>query len=556
MPNQTPARGESPWRHDEPSVDHPRETIQNSSENFQSPTDFVRSLSEKIIRKTLADMDARDTIDHGHASKVCTSFTGKGSDFSNTPSDEASHGLEFAQRMMSQKNGTTDDGVKRNLLPALELDRNFDRARGAQVQDRFDPYQTCRQYEDVPLAHVRVNNARACDDTVLSALSNPTFNEPRQTIDEGTTMRRQHSFASDFRTTVDALSATDEQSVQIAELEETTTSRKRRRARPRPRYEMDNVEDNESINPGCAGFIGAIYDELCAPMAKNGGARKPKNKVKLRGKDCSSEETLRTEEETDDDENGDWSRKSSTRKETPISGGEAFDALGTLATSFVDEILENMGVVKICAPEGGATTKKTEKRKVQGTKKRNTTFGEDWNCSPIAEAGDDDDAADDIISRLSNKTPPADTLRQRELQTRPTNRKSLPPRPSSGRSPRSKQNGPPVRTAVRPQLRPKSQPPMRSKSRQGDTNERALDRIQEIMKKSERPTSKRRTESVMKNLELLKDMRGSDVGALVGRKTTTIKILSYDNTGVISQDNAQEKKRGGRKGLLGFRRKK
>jgi hypothetical protein len=564
-PNHTPLRVPSPfvaspWRHDEPSVDHPRETIQNTSwESFENPTEFVRSLSEKIIRKTLADMDARDTIDHGHSPRVGTSFTGKGSDFSNTPSDEAGHGLELAKWINSRKTGTTDDGVKRNLLPTLEEDRNHDRARAAQVQDRFDPYQPCKLYGNAPFEHVRVNHARECDETVLSVLTNPTFNESRQTMYESKTMSRQHSFTSDFQTTVDALSATDEQSVQIAEREETTPSRKVRRPSSRRRYKVDNVEDDESIKLGCIGYMDAIYDEYCAPVAKNGGGRKRKNKVKLRGKDWASEGTPRTSEESDQDDNGDWGRKSSTSEATTVSGGEAIPSLGTLATLFIDGILENMGAVKISAPDDGATSKKTpQKRKVQGaSKKRLTTFGEDWNCSQIVGAQDDDDAADDIISKLSNRNTPTDTFRQRGRQTGSTDEKCLPPRPTSGRSSGRKPNRTPVRTAVRPQPRSKAEPQMKSNLRQGDTNEKVLAHIHETIQKGERPISKKRTESVMKNLELLKDMRGSNGGGSpVGRKTATIKIISYDSTEVVSQGDAQETKRGGRKGLLGFRRKK
>jgi hypothetical protein len=66
----------SPWRHYEPSVDHQWETIQNSWEIFENSTEFVRFLSEKIIRKTLTDMDERDMVDHGHSPRVGTSFTG------------------------------------------------------------------------------------------------------------------------------------------------------------------------------------------------------------------------------------------------------------------------------------------------------------------------------------------------------------------------------------------------------------------------------------------------------------------------------------------------
>jgi hypothetical protein len=172
---------------------------------------------------------------------------------------------------------------------------------------------------------------------------------------------------------------------------------------------------DKSIKLGCVGYIGAIYDEYCAPMAKNGGRRKRKNKVKPRGKDWASEGTPRTAEETDDDDNGDWGRKSSTSEGTPISCSEAIDSLGTLATLFINGILGNMGAVKICVPDDGATTKKTpQKRKVQGaSKKRLTTFGKDWNCSQMVGAPDDDDAADDITSKLSNGNPPMDTFQRR-----------------------------------------------------------------------------------------------------------------------------------------------
>jgi hypothetical protein len=97
---------------------------------------------------------------------------------------------------------------------------------------------------------------------------------------------------------------------------------------------------------------------------------------------------------------------------------------------------------------------------------------------------------------------------------------------------------------------------MKSMSRQGDTDEKVLDHIHGIIAKSGKPISKRRTENVMKNLELLMDRRGSDGGSPVDRKTSTIKIISYDSTELISKDDSQEKKRGGRKGLLGFMRKK
>jgi hypothetical protein len=69
-----------------------------------------------------------------------------------------------------------------------------------------------------------VNHAKECDETVFSVLTNPTSNESRQAMYEGKMMSRQHSFTSDFQMTVDALWATDEQSLQIAEHEEMTPS--------------------------------------------------------------------------------------------------------------------------------------------------------------------------------------------------------------------------------------------------------------------------------------------------------------------------------------------
>jgi hypothetical protein len=99
---------------------------------------------------------------------------------------------------------------------------------------------------------------------------------------------------------------------------------------------------------------------------------------------------------------------------------------------------------------------------------------------------------------------------------------------------------------------------MRSKLQQGGIEEIEFDRIQDILKKAERPHSKRISVSVMRNLELLKDSRGPEVDdfgetgrvASVDRKSSTINVIGYD------RDDVQDKKRGGRKGLLGFLRKK
>lgn len=582
-PTQTPHDASS-WRHDDPSVDNPRETIRYS-------TEMVRSLSEKIIRKTIADMDVMDTIDHGLTPIQDMSFSSKmrGSVFNSHPSDETGHGLELSPRW---KNGAIDDCAKRNLLPTLDLENDYDHARGHHVQDKFDPLQTShgqvKSYQNPPMGHVNINHVKSCDEgTVTSALSNPTFDETRHTIN-GPSVNRQLSTLSllstlstlsDFRTTVDAFSATDEQSVQIEVPEETTRvvrgrpkyrthnaeeeniyPKKTQVARAQPKYKVHKAEEDESMDSACAsigsGVFGASYEMFCKPGVKSSGGKVRKNYVKQRGKkDSPSEGTLRTEEESDENnsQEGDGELSRCRNKTEQFTCEDAICSLGDMATTLIDGIFENLGVLKIC--DNGCNSKRKSPKRRGASKKRHMVFGDDWDRNPREREEEDDDAAAEIISKISIKTPPTtpDSHSRSRKNSRNHGRKFLPPRPID-----RSQSRRPVRTAVRPQAHPQ----VRSKVQQEGMEETEFDRIQDILKKAERPVphSKKISVSVMRNLQLLNDSRGPELGdfgeteriASVDKKLPTIKIIPTGNDG----NDVRDKNRGSRKGLLGFFRKK
>ena len=537
----------SPWRPDDPSVDRPRETLRISNE-------LVRSQSKKMIRKTVADMDVVDTIDNGLSP---TSFSG---------------------------NGAIHKSAKRNLPLALELNKYCDHASVHNDQDEVAPFRPShrqfKSYQNPPMGHVNINHVRSCDDgTVTSALSNPTtFDEVKCTID-GLSMNHQSSFTtlSDFRTTVDALSAFDEQSLQIEVQEEKTRVERGRSKsrvhkdeeeniypqttrvlRDRPKYKMYKAEEDESMDSRCdSGLVGTCYEMFFEPAFKNCGSGKlRKDNVKLRGrKDTPSDGTLRTEDESD--ENDSHEGQSSYRSNTgPLTYEEAICAIGDMATTLIDAIFENKGVERIC--HDGKSKRKSPKRR-GASKKRNMAFGEDWDGISREIEEEDDDAAAEIISRLSSKIPPTGTIAtgdshsQGRKNSRNPGKKLLPPRPID-----NSQNRLPVRTSVPPQAR--TQMRSRSRVRHEGMEETEFDRIQDILKKAERPHSERISVSVLRNLQLLKESRGPESGdfvdnervAPVEKKLPNIKIIETGN----DRYNARDKNHGGRKGLLGFLRKK
>ena len=551
--------GTNPWKHDEPSVDHPREAIDS--------TTFVRSLSEKIIRQTIADMDM-DTIDHGlHQEDRYSDFTGGQRAGSNAPSDEGHHRYKHELR---QKVGSRSLG-----LPFLDLDEEYGRSRDPMGLDEYraratshlevidDKYKAASDV-DAPLAHVSVK--QACDGSVLSALSSP-WDESRQGSHgkkSPVPLRRQPSVdnLSDFRTTVDAFSMTDEMSVQIGPADDEARERSQVRSpvrspkRSTMRFRVEDSNENEAT------CVTSFYTALCGPGSEGSNS---KRRSGSRGRKTSTTDysTSATEAETDEESSwiyrGKWSRARGASVQTNPDD-DPIGALGDVADTFINGVVDNLrSMMEISGTKSEEAESRTIKKRhstsqhssgsQKSTASRPRSVSEGNKSSVPSKAtrppvwkhepanGEDDDAVDDILSKLSEKVENAERAYERQ---------HLPPRPI-GKS-RSK-----VQSLV---LRDFSQKYVQK------AEERPMDRIQSILKepRTNHHASQRRSQNVLKNLELLQDANNVNVEDF-GKVSKISRVETAQRLGVDAETKVkagfeESKKRAGRKGLLSFLRKK
>ena len=329
-------------RYDEPSIDQPRETLKES-------TDFVRCLSERVIRQTIADMD---TIDHGLPVQQ----------HSPRPFDEG-----------GEPHLTEDDIRHCTLpsLPSLELDKDYNRPTELPFQAHQEKYKTSLpiRHLDVigtpttfktmspvtaaekpaPISHVDVDYVnKPSDGSVMSALSSPFDDHTHQMnpFDFRDSHRPQANVESlsGFRTPVDALSLADDRSVRIEgqeEMEENVPQPKTKRPRKK---EYDTVDPDEESQAGC---VSNFLNVVCAPIVGEDAVQNKRRSKHPRRSKYSDDDTPNTQSETDEDEDsgGDKRRKAPRRrnKSGRMSSEELIAEIGVMADTVVEGIAQSFG---------------------------------------------------------------------------------------------------------------------------------------------------------------------------------------------------------------------
>lgn len=576
---------------DEASVDQPRETLNDAS-------DFVRSLSQKIIRQTLADID---TIDHGlpAGSKASGSKT-------SGPTLRPSSATPFDERSQQQRQQhLTEDDIAKCMLPSLpsmELDKDYDRPTLTELpfqarhpnQEKFGtpklevigqittPNTTPKAIsppavdKPAPVALVDVDHVnKPCDGSVMSALSSPFDDSPKHhpcnsntPLDVMDAHRPQIStieIHSGFRTPVDALSLTDDRSVRIEgqvddvievveggdddEEEERSPGSKRRSKSPRKEYV---IEPDDMSQVGCvSSFLSAVCN---ATMAERGNVQKRRkkrpSKQQRRRKEHADDDTPNTMSETDEEDESPSRRRkhqarsrrskpSSVSDDDRMSSQEMIAEIGDMADKMVEGIANSFN--SMFNSEGGAREPKRKSRHGSNRRRSRRDYSDldeyDVTSDPVSEEFViDENTMGDTTIEKTHREEDDDEI----LQIVPRKRDLQ------------------LRKHDRPPL------PMKNRSRSGTarspgsgtgSQENSLERIQEILrsKDSSHHSTLRRSAHVKRNLELL---QAADASAL-GDFGTISKITVIDSPTKQKGGNKHyDKKKDNKKGLLGFLRKK
>ena len=566
---------------DEPSVDQPRETLNEA-------TDFVRSLSEKIIRQTLADMD---TIDKGSK---------------QTPGARPSSLTPFDERAEteSEPHLTEDDIQKCRLpsLPSLELDKDYDRRPTAlsfqarPCQEKYSaaipklevigqittpnttpkaasPIVTPRE-KPAPVAHVDVVDPKPCDVSVMSALSSPFEETHVHPLDVVDARRPQSSVElSGFRTPVDALSLTDDKSVRIEgqeedeagsvddddddeeeeeeeeELEEELEEEEEERQEPPKRKKMKKtkkkkktpraayVDPDEDSQTGC---VSNFLNAMCSPFLGDESGQKTRSVQKTRSRrrrDPSDDDTPNTVSETDEEDydSGDGRRPSSRRRRNErMSSQEMIAEIGGMADTLVDGLTESF--TSMFGLESCKQKSKRRKSSRRSYSCRGDNDDDEESTDPsndaltadfVADEGTVEDTLGDIMDDEGEIVRIIPEARYRE---KPVRKHDRPPLPGKFRASRS---------GVRSPNSPAS-------------SENSLERIQQILRNKENNhfSSKRRSENVKRNLELLQTADAPT--GYMGR----ISVVQSTRTKTANKNQDNKKRDNTKKGLLGFLRKK
>jgi hypothetical protein len=584
-PTSSPLKQSHQWS-DEPSIDRPRETLQDSSE-------FVRSLSQKVIRQTLADMD---TIHHGLTSTPSATPSGGPTlrPASETPFDEQGDaGVGSDPRL-------TEDDIQMCMLPSLpsfENDKDYSRPP-TKTQLPFHPKQKsgCKApvkklevigqittpqstpkrlsppnatNKPAPVPQIDLDNAKPCDGSVMSALSSPfddaTVDDPLDGLD-ARRPQAQMEVLGGFRTPVDALSLADDKSVRIenqdddedeedeeeeeeeagveeeeeveVEDEEQEQESSRRKKKPtRQSQRQVYVDPDDMSQTGC---VGSFLNVICSPLTGGEVNHKKKRAHRRDSDDHSNDDTPETRSETDEDDDepsGERRRRSSHRHRSKsseeLSGQEMISEIGGMADTLVDGIAASFGSMF-------GSTKELKRRPASRRSSRRHQY--DSASDIMDESTYDPSTLDETDDFGGDETTVEDTVEDMGDIVR------IMPRPRER----------PVGKHDRPPLPMKHRSPSRHASPKGP--ESSLERIQGILrsKDSSHHSSTRRSANVKRNLELLQAADApvmNDFGN-IGRISVVDSSSSARQRSKSTGRAQDNKKKDNKKGLLGFLRKK